>query len=149
MRTICVIVVACMLALPQALSQAPKEEEQQVRFEAVHVYVDVKDAALAAYQVEFAAETGNVKIAGIEGGEHHAFKKPPYYDLAAMQKERVVIAAFNTGRDLPRGKTRVATIHVQVTGEAAPRYVAKLVVAATADGKEIEGTVTLRGEAKQ
>ena len=120
-----------------------------VRFEAVDIYMDSKDEPLAAYQFEFAAETGEIKIVGIEGGEHPAFKEPPYYDPEALAQNRIIIAAFDTGKDLPAGKTRVARLHVEVIGEPEPEYVVKLDVAASAEGKKIPATVTLaKGERK-
>lgn len=119
-----------------------------IRFTYVDVFIDSKDQPLAAYQFELAAEKGDVKIVGIEGGEHAAFKAPPYYDPAAMSRDHVIIAAFNTGKDLPKGKTRVARVHVQITGEPKPEYVIKLEVAASFKGQPISGataTVTEGG----
>jgi len=112
-------------------------------FGAVHVYVDSGDKPLAAYQVEIKAEAGDVALYGIEGGEHPAFKPPPRYDPQALLRQRVVIAAFDTGSDLPAGKTRVATLMVRTAGGEQPRYVAELQAAASADGKAIPATVTL------
>ena len=115
-----------------------------VRFEAVDVCVDAGDTPLAAYQFELAAEVGEITIVGVEGGEHAAFKeRPPYYDPAARMNNRIIIAAFNTGQDLPTGKTRVARIHLQVGRETEPKYVVKLHTAASADGKRIPATVTV------
>jgi len=147
MRITVAAVMLCALCVAVLRAQEAPEPEARpgVRFEAVDVYVDSGDAPLAAYQFEFAAEVGEVKIVGIEGGEHAAFEAPPYYDPAALMKHRVIIAAFNTGADLPGGKTRVARVHVQVTGDAAPEYVVKLNVAASPDGKEIKATATLGG----
>lgn len=116
-----------------------------VRFATVSVIVDSGATPLAAYQFELAAEVGQVKIVGIEGGEHAAFAAPPYYDPAAMMNNRVIIAAFSTGRDLPKGKTRVATVHVQITGDTGPRYAAKLIVAGSDNGTPI-GEATIRVE---
>ena len=140
----------CMVALAGAAAQeAAPEAGPAVRFEAVDVYVDSGKGTLAAYQFELAAEVGEVKIVGIEGGDHAAFAEPPYYDPAALAHNRVIIAAFNTGADLPTGKTRVARVHVQVTGAAEPEYALKLHVAADANGREIEATVSVMGgEAK-
>jgi len=135
-------------AQEQELHQPPSQPS--VRFEAVDVYMDSGDQPLAAYQFEFAAEAGEIAIVGIEGGEHPAFKEPPYYDPAALSKERIIIAAFNTGRNLPKDKTRVATLHVQVIGETGPEYVVKLEVAASAEGQRIPATVTLaKGEKRK
>lgn len=118
-------------------------KRQTTRFTYVDVYVDSADKPLAAYQLRIDAKAGDVKIVGIEGGQHAAFVNPPYYDPAAMTTDRVIIAAFNTGRDLPAGKTRVARLHVMIAGDVQPEYVAKLETAATTDGKEITATVSL------
>jgi hypothetical protein len=117
-----------------------------IRFTYLDVYIDSKDQPLAAYQFELAAERGDVKIVGIEGGEHAAFKAPPYYDPAAMSQDHVILAAFNTGKDLPTGKTRVARVHVQVAGEAKPEYVIKLEVAASSEGQPISGATAMVSE---
>jgi hypothetical protein len=117
-----------------------------VRFTYVDVSIDSKSEPLAAYQFELAAEKGDVKIVGIEGGEHAAFQAPPYYDPAAMSRDHVIIAAFNTGKDLPKGKTRVARIHVQITGDQKPEYVIKLEVAASSEGQPISGATATVAE---
>ena len=118
------------------------EEALRVRFAPLDVYIDASGAALAAYQLELVAEAGRVAIVGVEGGEHAAFKEAPYYDPAALAKDRVIIAAFSTDRILPRGRTRVARVHLQIRGDGKPEYSIKLIVAASGDGKEIPATVT-------
>ncbi len=102
---------ARLFAQPAAL------EEGRTRFCVVDIYVHSRTTPLAAYQLQFAVTNGAAKIIGIEGGEHPAFREPPFYDPKAMQHERVIIAAFNTGSadQLPSGKTRVATIHLQIS----------------------------------
>ncbi len=113
--------------------------QEAAHFRTVDIYVDAGGKPLAAYQLEFQARRGNAKIVGIEGGEDAVFKEPPYYDTKAMQQDRVIIAAFSTEAEakLPKQKTRVATIHVQVTGEENPDYVVTLTVAADNNGKKI------------
>ncbi|HOW70011.1 MAG TPA: hypothetical protein PKY77_05360 [Phycisphaerae bacterium] len=111
------------------------------RFEAVDVYIDSRGQRLAAYQVELMAESGVVKIVGIEGGEHAAFSEPPYYDPAALMNHRVILAAFSTGKDLPSGRTRMATIHVQVSGGGRPRYEVRLQTAGDPEGKSLSPLV--------
>jgi hypothetical protein len=114
----------------------------------VAVFVECGDAPLAAYQLDLRATTGNVRIVGIEGGEHAAFADPPYYDPAAIQGDRVIIGAFSTAPadTLPTGRTRIATVHVQVSGDRQPEYKAELSVAATVDGGAIPGRLTLETE---
>src|SRR6266852_2690507 len=116
MRTALMFLI-CVLAAP-LFAQQPADEEGRGSFRVVDIYVDSKGAPLAAYQLRFSMTNMNVKIVGIEGGEHPAFRGPPVYDPKAIQHERVIIAAFNTGPsdELPKGKTRVATIHLEAMG---------------------------------
>jgi hypothetical protein len=118
-------------------AQPAATEEGRTRFCAVDIYVDSKASPLAAYQLEFAVTNGIAKIVGIEGGEHPAFHEPPFYDPKAMQHERVILAAFNTSNELPSGKTRVATIHLQVTNNLPLQYELKLQAAGNAAGTRI------------
>src|SRR5437870_361679 len=117
----------------------PAGTNRSVRFQAVDVFIDSKETPLAAYQLEFSVKNGDAKVVGVEGGEHSAFKDAPFYDPKAIQHERVIIAAFNTtsADKLPKGKTRVATIHLQITGEQNPEYFVKLETAATLEGRKI------------
>jgi len=112
---------------------------QTIRFQAVDIFIDSKETPLAAYQLEFLVKTGDTKVVGVEGGEHPAFKDAPFYDPKAIQHERVIIAAFSTssGDKLPKGKTRVATIHLQITGERNPDCAVQLETAATLEGRRI------------
>ena len=137
--------IVALTLVPEVLGWAQRYEtvDKTVRFTWVDVYVDSADAPLAAYQVEILSTRGDVKIVGIEGGLHPAFKEPPYYDPAALAQDRVILAAFSTGKDLPTGKTRVARVHVQVTGDVTPEYAAKFVAAATRQGERIEAGVSL------
>lgn len=142
-----VVAVCCVFAHAQEPAKMPRPAktwttQAAVRFAAVDVYVDSGKKPLAAYQFELTASTGLFKIVGVEGGEHAAFAPPPYYDPAALSRDRIIIAAFNTGTDLPTGKTRVARIHVRVTGNEDPEYVVKLTVAAAANGELLSATAT-------
>jgi len=130
------------LSLLPALAAEPATA---TRFQAIHVYLDAREEPLAAYQLLLRATTGNVKIVGIEGGESDAFKQPPYYDPKAIQQERVILAAFSTRpkSELPTGKVRVATIHLQVTGDAAPEFETKLQAAANHDGRKLAPIISL------
>ncbi|HMJ64946.1 MAG TPA: hypothetical protein VK615_06320, partial [Candidatus Binatia bacterium] len=67
------------------------------------------------------------------------------YDPEAMQKDRVIIAAFNTASadQLPSGRTRIATIHIQMQSGQAPAYIAQVSAAAGTDGKRISVKVNL------
>ena len=89
--------------------------------------------------MEFSAPPGAAQVVGVEGGEHAAFKEAPYYDPQAMQQERVIIAAFSTSPagQLPQGKTRVATIHLQTISEAQPSFTLRLEAAGNSQGERI------------
>jgi len=130
--------VAALLLLANSLC-AQQPTTNNVRFVAVDVFVDSKGKPLAAYQLEFSVTNGNAKIVGIEGGEHPAFREPPHYDPKAIQKERVIIAAFSTepGAKLPSGKTRVATIHLQVRDGIEPQFLLSPHVAADVGGNKL------------
>jgi hypothetical protein len=135
----------CFLPAAGLPAQQPAIEEGRTRFRAVDIYVDAGTTPLAAYQIEFAATNGLARIVGIEGGEHPAFRQPPFYDPKALQHERVIIASFSTApaTDLPAGKTRVATIHYQTTGAQPPRFELKLQTAGDPQGNKISAQVSL------
>jgi len=117
--------------------------EDTSRFEAIDVFVDSGNQRLAAWQLEVKSETNDVQIVGIEGGEHPAFAEPPYYDQRAMNSNRVIIAAFSTGDDLPSGKSRVARIHVQLRGPGATAWLSELTTAAAGDGTKIPAEMSV------
>ena len=133
------VLLAIVLALTFIPIRGQELAPSRLRFRAIDVFVDSGTHPLAAYQLDVAASAGTARIVGIEGGAHPAFKTPPYYDPKAIQRERVVLAAFNTSpaEQLPRGQTRVATIHVQIDGTTAPNFTAKVETAATKDGAPI------------
>ena len=133
------LTILCFGLAAGLLAQEPATEEGRSRFRAVDIYMDSGSTPLAAYQLEFTATNGVAKIVGIEGGEHPAFRQPPFYDPTAIQHERVIIASFSTAAatDLPTGKTRVATIHYQTTDTQPPRFGLKLQTAGDAKGNKI------------
>jgi hypothetical protein len=137
-----------MLFAPALFAQqsaADSAGQDRVRFRVVDILIDTTNAPLAAYQLEFAVTNGVAKIVGIEGGEHPAFREAPFYDPKAMQRERVIIAAFSTTSPdrLPSGKTRVATIHLQISTDATPQFEIKLTTAADSNGNKISARATV------
>lgn len=113
------------------------------RFQAIDVFVDSGRQTLAAWQFSLASETPGVEIVGIEGGEHAAFQKAPYYDPQAMQHNRVIVAAFSTATELPSGTSRVARVHVQLQGPGPKTYRSRLTVAADRDGNTIPARLSI------
>ena len=145
MKTITVILISVSLIVPvfaQQFGQRYETEQPRVRFVSLPVYIDSGNRPLAAYQFELKTKAGQVKIVGLENGEHPAYAEPPYYDPAALAKDRIIVAAFNTGSNLPTGKTRVVTIQLQVIGDTEPQYELDLTVAADSDGNEIPAKIT-------
>jgi hypothetical protein len=141
-----------LISWPAVLcAQQQAREEGPSRFSAVDIYVDSKNAPLAAYQIEFSATNGVAKIVGIEGGDSGAFHEPPFYDAKAIQHERVIIAALNTSAadKLPSGKTRIATIHLQIVGDATPQFQLTLQVAANPDGNRISADASFEERKSQ
>lgn len=152
---ICLVAISLILAfLYEEAGQAATKVGPKVRFAPLHIFLDSGNQPLAAFQFELKAAAGKpapakagVKIVGVEGGQHKAFKEAPYYDPAALANDRIIIAAFNTGRELPKGRTRIATIHLQIIGDAEPDYELKLTVAADANAKEIPAKISFeKGE---
>ncbi len=125
-----------------AFAQRGDDAAPGVRFEYIDVYVDSGDAPLAAYQFELTDAAESIKIVGIEGGEHEAFAPPPYYDPKALKNNRVIIAAFSTADALPTGRTRVATVHVQVEVDVIPEMTINLETAGDVQGNEINAEVS-------
>lgn len=114
------------------------------RYQPVYVYIDTGDEPLAAYQLEVTVD-GDAMIVGVEGGDSPAFAAAPHYDPKALAGGRIIIADLDVGTDLPRGRTRVATLHMRESG-ATPTYHVALQVAANADGSPIPATVHLEPE---
>jgi len=153
MSKITAIILTSVCVMVPVLAQQSEHgdvvAEPGVRFAPLHIYLDSGDRSLAAFQFELRATTGQIEIVGVEAGEHKAFSEAPYYDPAALAQDRIIIAAFNTGQDLPKGLTRIATIHLQITGDVEPQYELNLTVAGDADGEEIAAEATFeKGELK-
>ena len=112
---------------------------QDATFRAVDLFVDSGSQPLAAYQLTFHSADANVKIVGIEGGEHRAFSEPPYYDPRAIQTNRAIIAAFSTASvdQLPRGRMRIATVHLRISSAHARHYQLKVEAAAAPSAERI------------
>jgi hypothetical protein len=103
--------------------------EQETRFVAVELYADTDGKPLVAWQIELQCDA---KIVGVEGSG----EKPPYYDPAALQGGRIILASFTTEPNPPAGRVLVARVHLQETGKT--DYTAKLMAAASPGGARIE-----------
>ena len=151
MRTVAITIITCACLIMPVLARQSQERYETAqpvtKFAKLDIYIDSGSKSLAAYQFELKTTAGKIKIVGVEGGQHPAFKNPPYYDTAALAKDRIIIAAFSTDKDLPSGRTLIATIHLQIIGDTQPVYQLDLKVSADADGKEIPAKITFdKGE---
>lgn len=107
--------------------------EQETRFVAIDLYADTAGRPLVAWQIELQCDA---RIVGVEGGE-----KPPYYDPAALQGGRIILASFTTDPNPPAGRVLVARVHRQETGRT--DYTAKLMAAASPGGARIEPKIEI------
>lgn len=140
MLVLCTLRIALLLVVGATVALG-EERDEAARFRPVDVYVDAGDRPLAAYQIEITA-ADCAEVVGVEGGDHAAFRAAPYYDPAALSGGRIVIGAFSTAADLPRGKTRVAKLHMRETRSPCS-YAARLVAAASDDGARAPAKVLL------
>jgi hypothetical protein len=108
--------------------------EQETRFVAVDLYADTGGRPLVAWQIELDC---NARIVGVEGSG----EKPPYYDPAALQGGRIILASFTTEPNPPAGRVLVARVHLQETGKT--DYTAKLMAAASPGGARIEPKIEI------
>ncbi len=151
MKNLTVIILMSISVMVPVLARQAEQNistvQSNVRFAPLHIYLDSGNKLLAAYQFELKALAGQIKIVGVEGGQHKAFAEAPYYDPEALTNDRIIIAAFNTGSELPKERTRIATIHLQIIGEAEPDYELRLIVAGDADANEIPAKISFeKGE---
>jgi len=135
--------IACL-----AFAGAGAVVASDVRFEAVEIYVDSGAAPLAAWQVELTEANGRMTVVGIENGVDKAFAEAPHYDRSAVEAgeaDRVIVAAYSLSPEsaLPRGRTRVTTVHVQITGAGEPHYHLRLVAAGDEAGHPIAAHASL------
>ncbi|MBN1674548.1 MAG: hypothetical protein JXR37_26100 [Kiritimatiellae bacterium] len=120
-----------------------ESESTGLTFRPFDLWVDAGGEQLAAYQVELAYDKAQVRIVGLEGGEG-VYKNPPYFDRAGFEGGRIVVAAFTTSPDTPKGKVRVARIHLAVHGAADPKINMRLVTAAKPGGERIAPAIDLK-----
>lgn len=131
------IIAGAFAALAFAL---PARAEQ---FKAYDIVITPHGEALAAYQVELIADDPGARIVGVEGGDDPAFQEAPYYDPAALQTGRIIIAAFDTGPNPPNQTTRVATVHMIEPDDCDSGHTMDLTVAVDAHGNDIGADIEL------
>jgi len=128
------------LVLIVGLLIAAGPRQEGIRFVALDVYVDGGAQAVAAWQFELSGDD-RAKIVGVEGGEPKCWAEAPYYDPAALQGGRIIIAAFTLDAKVPAGRVRVARIHLQESGVGSPDYTSKVMAAAAPGGARIDAKI--------
>ena len=142
------LMAAAMLGMGQPSERLSQVERAAgaVRF-ATYDLILKSDTPVAAWQSEIKAKgTGAAKVVGIEGGEPAAFSQAPFYDPAALHedqlKERIILAAYSTAGTIPAGETRIARLHLQLTGDA-PEFDITNITLGDAGGTAVSGTLRL------
>lgn len=128
-----------------ALSTLPQVVETDTRFETLDIYIESAEP-LAAWQFELREVSGRMRVVGVENGETVAFREAPYYDLAAVSEgtaDRIIVADYSMRQavELPTGRNRLATLHIQIEGTAEPHYVLNLMAAGGANGEPIQAFI--------
>ena len=139
MRSVQALLLIALLALSTSAAA------QVARFVPVEVFLDSAQP-VAAWQFELVDRNRRMTVVGVENGASKAFTRAPYYDRPAAQAgevERIVVAAYTVAdaAQLTTGRTRIATVHLMIVGEA--DFEVTLVTATTADGLRIDASISL------
>jgi hypothetical protein len=121
-----------MKAVTVVLALVALLPEQESRFVTVELYAEI-DSPIAAWQIELDCDA---KIVGVEGAP-----EPPYYDPAALQGGRIILAQFTTEPSPPAGRVLVARVHLMESGRS--EYRATLMAAAAPGGDRISPRIDL------
>ena len=138
-------ILLCGVLLGAAWPSLPQSDLSVVRFAALDIYLETAEP-LAAWQFELRESAGRVRVVGVENGDSAAFDGTPYYDLETVSEgaaDRIIVADYSMrpAEELPVGRSRIATVHVQLEGPADPDYVLSLMAAGGADGEPIEASI--------
>ena len=141
MRTLRLLVVVLVVALSSATAA------QDVRFAAVDIYIDSAEP-VAAWQFELSDRRGGMQVVGVEQGESQAFERVPYYDREAVrsgQADRIIVADYSLADvdELPSGRSRIATVHLMLSGDNDADFNLQLVTATTYDGEVMDARISL------
>lgn len=145
MKRACAAIVLCAGLMTAACPSSLQVDGGGTRFEAVAIYLESR-VPVAAWQFQLHEASGRMRVVGVENGESDAFDGAPYYDLEAVSEgdaDRIIVADYSLRPpdELPNGRQRVATVHVQLQGSAEPDYTLRLMAAGGADGESIEASI--------
>ena len=147
MRRAWTVFLACAGLLTAACPSSLDVHAGETRFEAVAIYLE-SDEPVAAWQFELSEASGRMRVVGVENGDSAAFDGAPYYDLQAVNEgeaDRIVVADYSLrpAEELPTGRSRIATVHVQLQGSAEPEYALSLMAAGGEDGEPVAASIEL------
>jgi len=146
MRTLGAIALLLLVAFGLAAVRAPQQlaasasANGAATFVACDVFVDSGDRALGAFQFEWLVRAGAAQIVGVEGGDG-VFAPAPFYDAAALQGGRILVGAFVTEGERPRGRNRVARVHLLVEAGPAPQFAVRLQACADDRGEALTAKI--------
>jgi hypothetical protein len=151
-RFLAALILLILGAALAAQTVSPSQSSPRAKFVTCDIIIDSGQTPLAAWQIDFhgTVDGGTVELVGVGGGSDQGdnakpFAAPPFYDPEALAHDRIVIAAFSTAKPelLPTGSTRVARLHLRITGDNAlkPELSATLITAADSAGVKITPTV--------
>ena len=137
-------VFICSVCLSQ---HGAAQDPEYARFAAVEIYLHSSEP-VAAWQFSLNEKNGLMKVVGVENGESAAFARTPYYDREAIRlgsADKVIVADFSLADEnrLPSGRTRIATIHLMLTGTGEPAYNLYLITATAYDGRVVDASISL------
>lgn len=135
---------AVLFALTSTISIA--SQPPNLRFTAIEIYIESEDP-VAAWQFELNESSGRMLVVGVENGESAAYSRAPYFDIEAVRlgtADRIIVADYSLAptEKLPRERTRIATIHVQVSGDDPAVFDLRLITAVNADGIETDAFIS-------
>ena len=121
-------------------------DDSNVRFAAVDIYLKSAEP-IAAWQFELNNRHGLMKVVGVERGESAAYARVPYYDRESVrlgEADRIVVADYSLADDaeLPSGRTRVATVHLMLSGDDDTDLNLFLITATKYDGRATGASIS-------
>lgn len=142
MKTALSVIAAIVFALVM-----PANAADELRFASVDVYLDGGEP-VAAWQFELSDKRRSMKVVGVENGDSAAYPRAPYYDREAVRlgtADRIIVADYSVAdaSELPTGRTRIATVHVVLSGSDDADLEIKLITAVRSDGTAIDAALGL------
>lgn len=139
-------VIAILILVCWGFPSHSMADESDIRFAAIDIYLHSTEP-VAAWQFELNDRHGLMKVVGVENGESAAYARVPYYDREAVrlgEADRIVVADYSLAdvAKLPSGRTRIATIHLMLSGDDDADFNLLLITATTYDGLATDASIS-------